>query len=127
MFEQAEEQRRIGQHLDRSGHRLPDLKAARLDLAGAVHENAVEHLRQFDAFVRLAHAPARQTRKLLALDADLARALDILAQRAQAEAVDATAGGERDDAFQRRGQRRSDPGADLAHERAPALELGGLG
>ena len=95
--------------------------AAGLGLAGAQGEHALQHLLELQHFVRLAHAAGGEARELLADHADLARLLDLVAQGAQAGAVDLAGGGEDVDALQRRGQRRRDLGADLGDELMPSL------
>ena len=95
--------------------------AARLRLAGAQREHALQHLFELQHLVRLAHAAGGEAGQLLADHADLARLLDLVAQRAQAGAVDLAGGGEDVDALERRRQRRGDLGADLRDELMPAL------
>ena len=74
--------------------------------------------------MRLAHAARGEARQLLADHAGLARLLDLVAQRAQAGAVDLAGGGEDVDALERGGQRLGDLDADLRDELVPALVVG---
>src|ERR1019366_6586500 len=101
--------------------------AARLRLAAAQREHAVHHLLELQHFVRLANAPRRESRQLLADHAELARLLDLVAQRAQAGTIDLSRRREDVDALKRRSERRRDLRADLRNEVVPALTLGCCG
>ena len=110
--EQAEQERAVDDDARRLQLRLQG-DAARLGLAGAQREHALQHLLELQHLVRLAHAAGSEARQLLADHAGLARLLDLVAQRAQARAVDLAGGGEDVDALERGGQRPGDLGADL--------------
>ena len=118
--EQAEQQRAVDDDARRLELRLQG-DAAGLGLAGAQGEHALHHLLELQHLVRLAHAAGGEAGELLADHADLARLLDLVAQGAQAGAVDLAGGGEDVDPLERRGQRRGDLGADLGHELMPSL------
>ena len=81
----------------------------------------LHHLLELQHLVRLAHPAGGEAGELLADHADLARLLDLVAQGAQAGAVDLAGGGEDVDALERRRQRRGDLGADLGDELMPSL------
>ncbi len=123
--EQAEQQRRIDDHVGRLQRGL-QLHAACLRFARAMREHAVQRIGQLQPLVRLAHPPRGEARQLLSDDADLARLLDLLAQRAQTGAVDLAGGDQRVDAFECGRQRRRDLGTDLRDERVPALRIAAL-
>ena len=125
--EQAEQQRAVDDDARRLELRLEG-DAAGLRLAGAQREHALHHLLELQHLVRLAHAARGEAGELLADHADLARLLDLVAQGAQAGAVDLAGGGEDVNPLERRGQRRRDLGAHLRDELVPSLVgLGGHG
>jgi hypothetical protein len=94
--------------------------AARLRLARAQREDALQDFLELQHLVRLLHLAGGEARQLLADHARLARPLDFVAQRAQPGAVDLAGRGEDVDALERRGQRLGDLDADLRHELVPA-------
>ncbi len=118
--EQAEQQRRIHDYIRGLERRL-QRDAARLGFAGAVRQHAGQHVGEMEPLVRLAHATRREAGQLLADHADLARLLDLVAQRAQPGPVDAPRRDEGMDALQRRRQRTGDFGADFRNQLVPAL------
>ena len=69
----------------------------------------------------LAHVARGNAADLLCTQGDASRALDVVAQRAQAGPVDAPGGGEGIHPFQRRGQRRSHFAPDLADQFAQGI------
>ena len=90
-------------------------------------EHALQHFLELQHLVRLAHAAGGEAGELLADHAGLARLLDLVAQGAQAGAVDLAGGGEDVDPLERRGQRRRDLRAELGHELVPALVVAAAG
>jgi hypothetical protein len=117
-IQQAEQHRGIELDLQRQ-QRLRELQAPRLHFAGTVGQHALHRVGQVHAFMRLADAARGHAGNLLAANAGLPRAVDLVAQGTQAGTVDPARGGERGHAFQRGGQRLGEFPAELAQQFLP--------
>ena len=101
--------------------------AARLRLARAQREHALQHLLELQHLVRLAHAAEANRVSCWPIMPAWRALLDLVAQGAQAGAVDLAGRGEDVDALEGRGQRRGDLDADLRDQLGPALVVLSVG